>query len=164
MGKNYILDAGAAEIKLRRMAFEILENNEGEQGLILVGIRENGLVIAEILSRLLLEINNTRSECISLSLDKRFPTDVQLSQTPNCDGRVLILVDDVSNTGKTLLYALKPFLTFHPKKIQSLVMVDRTHKLFPVRPSYVGLSVATTLQEHIFVEVDGLQIAGAWLE
>ena len=78
-------------------------------------------------------------------------------------GQVIIVVDDVSNTGKTLLYAFKPFLQYQPKKIQTLVLVERSHKLFAVQPDYVGLSVATTLQEHISVETKDDEITGAWL-
>ncbi len=72
--------------------------------------------------------------------------------------------DDVSNSGKTLLYAIKPFLGLNPQKIQTLVLVERSHNTFPVKPDYVGLSVATTIQEHIYVEVDKNQVKGAWLE
>ena len=68
-------------------------------------------------------------------------------------GKMIIVVDDVANSGKTLLYAMKPFLNFHPRKIESLVLVGRTHKAFPVQPDYTGLFLSTTLQEHIYVEV-----------
>jgi pyrimidine operon attenuation protein / uracil phosphoribosyltransferase len=70
----------------------------------------------------------------------------------------------VANSGKTLLYSMKPFLEFHPKKIQALVLVERRHNAFPVKPDYVGLSIATTLQEHIYVEIEGERVKGAWLE
>ena len=70
----------------------------------------------------------------------------------------------VCNSGKTLLYALKPFIASQPKKIQTLVLVERTHTSFPVRPDYVGLSIATTIQEHIFVEVKGEEVIGAYLK
>ncbi|MEJ7769041.1 MAG: phosphoribosyltransferase family protein, partial [Chitinophagaceae bacterium] len=79
------------------------------------------------------------------------------------DDSVIILIDDVTNSGKTLLYALKPFLAHHPKKIQTLTLVERSHKLFPVSSDYVGISLATTLQEHIFVEVENGQVSGAYL-
>ena len=99
-----------------------------------------------------------------MTLDKNKPKDVVLSKTFDFNKKVVILVDDVANSGKTLLYALKPFLDYHPKKIQVLVLVERSHKSFPVRPDYIGLSIATTLQEHIFVEVDGDKVLGAYLE
>ena len=75
-----------------------------------------------------------------------------------------MLVDDVANSGRTLLYDLKPFLQTYPKKIQTLVLVERSHKLFPVQTDFVGLSISTTIQEHIIVETNGDEIAGAWLQ
>jgi pyrimidine operon attenuation protein/uracil phosphoribosyltransferase len=164
MERNYILTEEVAQRKLLRMAYEIMENNFGESELILAGIRESGSVIARNIQRLLHGIQNIRTDIITISLDKKFPEEVTLSKPIAFDDKTIILVDDVSNSGKTLLYALKPFLSAHPKKIQTLVLVERTHKLFPVNPYYVGLSVATTLQEHIYVEIAGEQVKGAWLE
>jgi pyrimidine operon attenuation protein / uracil phosphoribosyltransferase len=146
------------------MAYEILENNYEENELILAGIRESGSVIARNIQKLLHEIKNISTELLTVTLDKKLPEEVVLSKSVSFENKVLILIDDVSNSGKTLLYALKPFLSSHPKKIQTLVLVERTHKAFPVKPDYVGLSVATTLQEHIYVEVDGDVVKGAWME
>lgn len=164
MDRNYILTEESAQRKLLRMAYEILENNFGEEELILAGIRESGSVIARNIQQLLKSIGDIRTDMVTISLDKKFPEEVTLSKLISFDNKTIILIDDVSNSGKTLLYALKPFLFSHPKKIQTLVLVERTHKLFPVNPYYVGLSVATTLQEHIYVEVSGEQVKGAWLE
>ena len=147
-----------------RMAYEILENNYEENELILAGIRESGSVIARNIQKLLHEIKNISTELLMVTLDKKLPEEVVLSKSISFENKVVIVIDDVSNSGKTLLYALKPFLSSHPKKIQTLVLVERTHKAFPVKPDYVGLSVATTLQEHIYVEVDGDMVKGAWLE
>ena len=163
MDKNYILTGEVAAKKMQRMAYEILENNADEQYLILAGIRESGSVIARNISRLLQEISNITIELITITLDKKFPEEVILSKSISFEDKVIIVIDDVANSGKTLLYALKPFLEFHPKKIQSLVLVERTHKAFPVKPDYVGLSIATTLQEHIYVETEGEVIKGAYL-
>jgi pyrimidine operon attenuation protein/uracil phosphoribosyltransferase len=164
--KNYILTQQAAETKLRRMAFEILENNAGEQQLILAGIRESGSVIARNIQRQLREIAGERvvTQLIQIGLDKRSPGPVTLSESLSFDDQVIIVIDDVANSGRTLLYAMKPFLEFHPRKIESLVLVERSHKAFPVQPDYTGLSLSTTLQEHIYVEVEGDAIKGAWLE
>jgi pyrimidine operon attenuation protein/uracil phosphoribosyltransferase len=164
MEKNYILSPEVAAKKLKRMAFEILENNFGETGFILAGIRESGTVIAKSIQELLLEIAGLKTELITVSLDKKNPREVTLSHQPELQNKVVIIIDDVSNSGKTLLFAIKPFLDANPKKIQTLVLVERSHKTFPVKPDYVGLSVATTLQEHIYVEVEGKQVKGAWLE
>ena len=162
--KKYILSREVVEKKLRRMAFEILENNIDEKEIILAGIRESGSVVAKVIQKMLGEISSIKTELISINLHKKEPSDVSLSKPIDFNGKVIILIDDVCNSGKTLLYALKPFIAFHPKKIQTLVLVERTHTSFPVRPDYVGLSIATTLQEHIFVEVKGEQVAGAFLQ
>src|SRR5579859_3266154 len=164
--KNYILTQPVAEKKLRRMAYEILENNAGEQQLILAGIRESGSIIARNIQRHLQEIAGDRpaTRLISIHLDKKKPDTVTLSESLPFDDQVIIIIDDVAMSGKTLLYAMKPFLDYHPRKIESLVLVERSHKAFPVQPDYKGLSLSTTLQEHIYVEVDGDQVKGAWLE
>jgi len=161
--KNYILSKEVAEKKLRRMAYEILENNTDEKEIILAGIRESGSVVARVIQKMLGEISSIKTELITITLDKKQPTDVSLSKKIDFNNKAIILIDDVSNSGKTLLYALKPFIDSHPKKIQTLVLVERTHTSFPVRPDYVGLSIATTIQEHIFVEVNGEEISGAYL-
>jgi pyrimidine operon attenuation protein/uracil phosphoribosyltransferase len=164
--KNYILTQAVAEKKLRRMAYEILENNSGEDRLILAGIRESGSVIARNIQRLLGEIagNRLATRLITISLDKKDPGPVTLSETVSFDGEVIVVIDDVANSGRTMLYAMKPFLEAHPRKIECLVLVERTHKAFPIQPDYTGLSLSTTLQEHIYVEVEGDVVRGAWLE
>ncbi len=161
---KYILDKEVAAKKMRRMAYEILENNIDENKIILAGIRENGSVVAKSIQKMLSEISSLKTELISISLDKRQPKKISLSKNLDFNDQVVIIIDDVANSGKTLLYAVKPFLEFQPKKIQTLVLVERRHNNFPVRPDYVGLSVSTTLQEHIFVEVDKDEVIGAFLK
>ena len=163
-GKKYILDKEVAVKKMQRMAYEILENNIDEDKIVLAGIKENGSVVARIIQRILSEISSIETELISISLDKRQPKEVVVSRDLDFNNQVIIIIDDVASSGKTLLYAVKPFLEFQPKKIQTLVMVERSHNNFPVRPDYVGLSLSTTLQEHIFVEVEGDEVIGAYLE
>lgn len=162
--KNYILDQATAAKKLRRMAYEILENNTGETQLVLAGIRNSGTVMARHIQLLLREISDITTDLFTITLDKHLPAEVVLSKEGGFNDKVIIVIDDVAMSGKTLLYAMKPFLSFHPKKIQTLVLVERSHKAFPVKPDYVGLSIATTLQEHIYVETEGDIIKGAYLE
>lgn len=162
--KKYILDQATAEKKMRRMALEIIENNIDEKEIILAGVRESGIVVARHMQELLSEISDVKTELISITLDKKEPGTVTLSKEIDFNNKVVILVDDVANSGRTLLYALKPFLGFYPKKIQMLVLVERSHNSFPVHPDYVGLPVSTTLQEHIYVEVEEGKIAGTYLE
>ena len=146
------------------MAYEILENNIDEEMIILAGIRESGRVVARNIQKMLGEISSLKTELITITLDKREPKEVVLNKSFDITGKVIGVIDDVANSGKTLLYALKPFLEFQPKKIQTLVLVDRKHKAFPVQADYVGLSIATTLQEHIYVEVNNEEVLGAYLK
>jgi pyrimidine operon attenuation protein/uracil phosphoribosyltransferase len=162
--KKNILTREVSEKKMRRMALEIIENNPDEKEIILAGVRESGTVVAKCVQQMLAEVSSIKTELISVSLDKRKPDEVKLSKDVNLDNKVIIVIDDVSNSGKTLLYAMKPFLSFLPKKIQSLVLVERSHNNFPVRPDYVGISLSTTLQEHIRVEVDAEKVLGAYVE
>lgn len=163
--KNYILTGEKIEKILRRLAFEIAERNSEEGLMVLAGIKDNGLVIAFKLKQLLAGIFKGEVEVMEIEVDdKRRPGKITLSENRNFDSAVVVVVDDVANSGKTMLYALKPFLQYQPKKIQTLALVDRTHKTFPVNTDYVGYAVATTLEEHIFVEVESGQISGAWLE
>src|SRR5215207_9196825 len=110
--KKYILNQVEAEKKLRRMALEIMENNEGEEQVILAGIRENGSVVAQCIKKILDELSSIRTELINIELEKKKPTTVELNNEIDFNNKVVILVDDVANSGKTLMYALKPFLAY----------------------------------------------------
>jgi len=164
MEKKQILTAELADMKLRRMAYEILENNPGVNSLTLAGINGNGWIVASQMAGLLRSISGIQVELIEVLMDKRDPGKVSLSHPIGLEGRVVVLVDDVTNSGRVLAYALKPFLEGYPKTIQSLVLVERSHKTFPIHPDFVGLTLSTTLHEHISVEVDGDHISGAWVE
>lgn len=163
MARKDILDRQSIKMKLERMALEIVENNLDEDSIILVGIEENGSVIARNMEKLLKQYSSLNVKLVNLRLDKKQPGEITLSEEVDITNKVIVLVDDVANSGKTILYSLKPFLEYHPKKIQTLALVERTHKIFPVNLDYKGLSVATTLQEHIFVEVQDEDVTGAYL-
>lgn len=163
--RNYILTQEEAGYKLQRLALEIAEQLQGDDSeLIIIGVKTNGLVIAEKIASLLKPYLSIPFQVISASLDKDFPVDITLSAVINFDNKNVIIIDDVANSGKTLLYMLKPLLNFHPKRIQTLVLVERMHKLYPAKPDYVGLSIATTLQDHIQVEVKGGEVLGAFIK
>lgn len=163
--RKYILDAPAAAKKLERMAYEMAEQLVGtREPIIMAGIRDNGVVMARLLARLLHEIAGIAVEIIEISLDKRHPTTITLSKEMNFSTRTIVLVDDVTNSGKTILYAMQPFLAHHPERIQILTLVERTHKAYPVKADYVGISLATTMQDHIYVTVEGDAVSGAYLE
>lgn len=161
--KKYILSKDIFDRKLKRLALEIVENNIGEQSLIFVGIEPKGVILARHLQKLMEHNSDIKIDFVSLSINKKMSGDVELSKPCDFDGKNIVLIDDVTNTGKTLLYAMKPFLEFHPKKIQTLVLVERSYTQFPVRANFKGISLATTLQENIVVEVDDGEITGAYL-
>ncbi|CAN5543337.1 bifunctional pyr operon transcriptional regulator/uracil phosphoribosyltransferase PyrR [soil metagenome] len=162
--KKYILTKETAGKKLRRMALEVVERNYGEQQLVLVGIKDNGLIIAHKISDYLKEVFTGEIIVAALTMDKKNPATISVEPAMDFNGKIILLIDDVANSGKAMLYALKPFLETHPKKIQTLALVERTHKSFPIDLDYVGLSFSTTLDEHIYVEVEGTDVVGAWME
>jgi pyrimidine operon attenuation protein/uracil phosphoribosyltransferase len=163
MDRKPILDGAHALMKLRRLAYEILEENHGEKSIVLAGIHGAGAVVAKRLQELVTEVSGVRVELITVHLDKRRPESVTLDREPDMSDCVVILVDDVTNSGRTLLYALKPFLDHHPRKIQTLVLVERSHKTYPIHPDFVGLRLATTLNDHVSVEVRDGEVEGAYL-
>lgn len=162
--ERYILSAEIAERKLRRMALEVAERNYNEPELILIGIKGSGMVIAKKIHHYLSGTFKGRVQELELGIDKKHPGAVTLSAALDFTDAVIVLIDDVANSGRTMLYALKPLLDHYPKKIQTLALVERTHKTFPVDVDYVGLSVSTTLDEHIFVEVESGEVLGARME
>ncbi|MBV9987805.1 MAG: phosphoribosyltransferase [Chitinophagaceae bacterium] len=162
--KNYILSKAEAAHRLNRMVLELAEHLSGDDTpVVIIGVRNNGTVIAEKAGALLKTHVQNKIQTISVSLDKSNPGEVTLSEQIDLNNLNVVIADDVTNSGRTLLYALKPLLQFRPRSIQMLVLVERMHKLFPVKPDYVGLSIATTLQDHIQVEVEGGEILGAYV-
>jgi pyrimidine operon attenuation protein/uracil phosphoribosyltransferase len=162
--KNF-LNKEVAEQKMHRLALEIAENLSGDDApLILIGIRNSGMVVAEKIGAFLQPYLNTPIEIISSTFDKHVPKEIVLSKEVDFTDKNVIIVDDVCNSGKTLLYACKPLLNYFPRRIQTLVLIERMHKLYPIKPDYVGLSMATTMQDHIHVRVEAGEVAGAYIE
>jgi pyrimidine operon attenuation protein/uracil phosphoribosyltransferase len=144
--------------KITRMAFEIYERNlHASGGMVVAGITGMGTILANLLASELRKISPLQVEEVEVLLDKQAvtATDVQLSSPIALKGKTIILVDDVLNTGKTLVYALKPFLEHEVEKMEIAVLVNRSHGLFPVKPDYTGFELATTFNEHIRVDFSG---------
>ena len=143
------------------MALQIAENlNDDHQELMLVGVEQNGTAMARQLEGFLKQYITGPIEILTVSLDKIHPTEVTLSENKDFNDKSIIIIDDVSNSGKTLLYATRPLLAYHPRRIQTLVMIERMHRQFPIKPDYVGLSLATTGEDHIRVEIENGEITG----
>jgi len=166
MKRVLILDDEAIRQKTTRIAYQIVEDNYDENELIVIGIKPNGYEYAQKLKKEIDDIDGAKVTLVGLEMDKSLPLEKEIKfelGKKTLDNKTVIIVDDVANTGKTLYYALKPVMEFSPKKVQAVVLVDRQHKLFPVSPDFVGLSLSTTLQEHIIVEFDAKGAGAAYL-
>jgi pyrimidine operon attenuation protein/uracil phosphoribosyltransferase len=163
--KRNILNKEVAEQKLFRLALEVAEQLSGDDApLILIGIEKRGLAVAQKISDLMKPYLKTSVEVIAAFFAKEKVKEISLSNEVDFTDKNILVVNDVSNSGKTLFYALKPLLNYYPHRVQTLVLIERMHKLFPIKPDYVGLSVATTTQDYIHVEVQDNEIVGAFLE
>lgn len=152
MAKTKILSALQISQKINRMAYEIYEKNYFEKELLLVGIDGNGYKLAQRLQEVLTSVSNFKIKLCKIKLDKQNPwktkPEFDFSES-DYKGKTVILVDDVLNSGKTLMFAVKLFLDKPVNRLSTLVLVDRSHTRYPVKADYVGLSLSTTLQEHI---------------
>lgn len=154
--KTLILDKTDIEQKVKRLSYEILEDNYDEKHLVFIGVKGGGVVFAERIISYINTISKIETSLYLVEVNKENPllNEVILNTPPvNLNNKTIILVDDVANSGKTLCYALKPLLNALPKKIQIAVLVDRKHKKYPVSADYIGLSLSTTMKEHISVEL-----------
>lgn len=156
--KSRILDSNAINQKINRLAWQIYEDNLKEKEIIIVGISGRGEVLASYLSKAISQISliNTQVGVISLDKDNPYTSEITINlDVTEYTNKVIILVDDVLNSGKTLMYASKHFLTTPLTKLSTAVLVDRTHNRFPIKADYFGLELATTLQEYITVVLNG---------
>ena len=141
--------------KITRMAFEIYERNlHATGGMVVAGITGMGTILGHLIATELRKISPLQVEEVEVILDNQAvsTSEVMLSVDIPLKGKTILLVDDVLNTGKTLVYALKPFLGHEVEKMEIAVLVNRSHGLFPVKPDYTGFELATTFNEHIRVD------------
>lgn len=152
--RTIILEHEQIERKFQRMAWEIYENNHLAKKLILIGIADNGMHIANAISNILSEISDIEIIKGRIDLDKSLGLEAQtiLDCNHSLQNEIVIMVDDVLNSGRIMFACLLPILAQKPNKIQTAVLANRNHKAFPVKGDIVGISLATTLQEHIWFE------------
>lgn len=158
ISKSKILNINEINQKLKRLAWQVYEKNSDEKEIFLVGVSERGLILAKELVDHIHEISNIKTNISHLELDKDNPYNKEVSFNLNekeYTNKVVIVVDDVLNSGKTLMFATKHFLTTRLISLSVLVLVDRNHNRYPIKADYVGLSLATTLQEYVNVELKG---------
>ncbi|CAI8391470.1 MAG: Bifunctional protein pyrR [Polaribacter sejongensis] len=140
--------------KVRRIAYQIYETNSSEKEVILAGIVGNGFVFAEKLVEVLQEISTLKVTICEVVIDKKKPlksitTSLKVEDYQN---KSLVLVDDVLSSGTTLIYGIKHFLEVPLKKFKTAVLVNRNHKKYPVKADFKGISLSTSIKEHIQVE------------
>jgi pyrimidine operon attenuation protein / uracil phosphoribosyltransferase len=166
MSSQPILSAEGLRQKIRRIAFQIYENNFDEQNVVLAGIAGEGYVFAERLYHELQQIAPFTVTLLKITLDKTQPTQpaVQLD-APETDltDKVVVVLDDVLYTGRTLAFCLQPFLNGVVRKLQVAVLVDRNHPRYPVAADYKGYELSTTLTEHVEVILSDVQREGVYL-
>ena len=159
--KTLILNNQQIHQKIDRIAYQIYEDNYAEDEIVVVGIANNGYLLAKTIVKRLKKIAECKITLAKLTINKEKPLENQgeLDISPDhLNNKVIILVDDVLNSGKALIYGVKFLLDFPIKKMSTAVLVDRNHKKYPIGTHYVGLSLSTTLQNHISVEFNGSEI------
>ena len=152
--RNLVLQDDQVHQKIRRMAYAIYENNFGEEKIVLAGIEGQGYSLALLLGKELSTISPLNVTTVKVSIDKNAPEKSEVTlevKLEDIKKKVVILVDDVLNSGRTLAYGMKPFLAVEVKKIEVAVLVNRSHPLFPVQPNYTGYELSTTLSDTVEV-------------
>lgn len=162
-----VLNKSQIDKKLARLAIEMLERNSSCSELVLLGVNNNGYELAKRIRQFMEPyIADTHVRLGNIRLNPAQPLDTEASvdiPLSELEGKNIIVIDDVANTGRTLLFALKPFFSILPAKVEIAVLVDRKHKLYPVQPDYFGLTLATTFQENIQVSIRGVEEEGVYL-
>lgn len=152
--RNLILNDAQIRQKIRRMAYQIFENNFHEKVVVLAGIDGQGHGLAQLIEKELSNMSSLEVVLAKVTLDKQLPQKSEVVLDKKIDDlkkKVIVIVDDVLNTGRTLAYAMKPFLSIEVKKIEVAVLVNRSNPLFPIQPNYTGYDLSTTLADHVEV-------------
>ena len=150
---NIILSHQQIQNKIRRIAYQIYEVNFNEEEIILAGIAENGYILAQKLKNVLDSISDIDCKLCEVTMNKEFPLNTVATSMEEeaYKNKSVILIDDVLHSGATLIYGVKHFLNVSLKRFNTVVLVDRNHKKYPVKADYKGISLSTSLQEHVKV-------------
>lgn len=152
-----VLNEKQIKQKINRLALQIAEHNYHMPTIILAGINKNGYGFGKLINKTLKKHYQGQIVLTHLTLNPANPTDHDITfDVPNgveISRSAVIVIDDVANTGRTIFYAFKPLLESLPAKVEVAVLVDRKHKRYPIEVNYVGLSLATTLQDNIKVKI-----------
>lgn len=153
---SVILSEDDIQIKIKRIALQILETCITDQSIVVVGIEKNGAILANLISEQLQQLSKTQIIQGTVNLNKKNPLEtVEVTLSPiDYESKSLILVDDVLNTGSTLMFAAKYFLDVPLKQFKTAVLVDRNHKNYPIKADFKGISLSTSLNERVEVSFD----------
>jgi len=150
MNKKLILTKNQIANSIKRLSFEILERNIKNDNICLIGLDKNGYTIAKRIHKFISENSTKKIEIVQLNYSNK---NFKLSKEINKKQKVVILIDDVLKSGKTIIYAIKFLLDYDIEKLRTLVLIDRSHNNFPVGLDFIGLKLSTTLEEHITVKL-----------
>ena len=154
LDRTNILNKKQLQQKVNRLAWQIYERNYDQKEIIIIGIENRGVELSKRISKQLIKISNINIINAKIKLDKDRPYDSKMKcslTSSQIKDKVVILIDDVLSSGKTLMYASTEFLRVPVKKLSTLVLVNRNHNKYPIKADFEGMSLSTTLKEHINV-------------
>ncbi len=150
---NIILNHEQIQHKIKRIAYQIYETNVNEKEIVIAGIAENGYIFAQRLKTILEEISQIRITLCKVTIDKSSPQNTVKTSISASDyqNKSLVLADDVLNSGTTLIYGVKHFLEVPLIRFKTAVLVNRNHKKYPIKADFKGISLSTSLHEHVII-------------
>lgn len=153
MEQNIILRKQQIQQITKRIAYQIYETFIDEEEIVIAGIANSGYVFAQKIKTEVEKIADLKVTLGRMEINKQHPiqeirSDLQKSDYEN---KAIVLVDDVMNSGATLIYGVKYFLDVPIKKFKTAVLIDRNHKKFPVKADFKGISLSTSSLEHVQV-------------
>lgn len=154
MNKNsLIMNSKRINDCAHRISYQIVESSINKKEIVLIGIKNNGFIFAKKIQKFLRKITDQKIELMSVEINKKKPheSNTLKNQFNNINNSSVILIDDVLNTGKTLMYSIKFLLNYKINQLKTAVLIDRNHKDFPVKVDFKGLSLSTTMNEHVEV-------------
>ena len=154
--KHKILGQDRINKIVKRIAFQIHEKNQNESEIILIGILKNGFILSNLIEKELQKISKSKIQLLSIKVNKKSPLDsIKLSSDLNeIKNKSLVLIDDVLNSGKTLIHCVKYLLDVPLANFNTVVLIDRNHKKYPIKIDFKGLSLSTSIRENVSVVFD----------
>jgi pyrimidine operon attenuation protein/uracil phosphoribosyltransferase len=154
--KHKILGQDRINKIVKRIAFQIHEKNQNESEIILIGILKNGFILSNLIEKELQKISKSKIQLLSIKVNKKSPLNsVELSSDLNkIKDKSLVLIDDVLNSGKTLIHCVKYLLDVPLANFNTVVLIDRNHKKYPIKIDFKGLSLSTSIKENVSVVFD----------